>query len=103
MPARPTSVPVTTGGATYDLTREGVEAAASRMLAVHQTAPGGAEWYVLVGSGLHYVSDVFAEATSGPRTRDVKSVRDALDLLGFPLFVRADRDLIDKGIPTHRG
>ncbi|MEV7510165.1 hypothetical protein ACIPRL_11135 [Streptomyces sp. NPDC090085] len=32
MPARPRTASVTTGGATYDLTREAVEAAASRLL-----------------------------------------------------------------------
>ncbi|RSS53688.1 hypothetical protein EF912_17495 [Streptomyces sp. WAC07061] len=96
---------VTVGGAwgRVLLTRGQVETAAARLVPIHQTAPGGGEWYALVGGGLHHVSDLVAEAAGVSRTRDVKAAREALDALGFVLFAKADRQLIDNGIPTHTG
>ncbi len=58
-------------------------------------------WYALVGTGLHYVADLLAEAT-GTQPSGVETARLALDALGFPIVCWAWGDLLTAGHPGHR-
>ncbi|MYT27552.1 MULTISPECIES: hypothetical protein [unclassified Streptomyces] len=89
-------------GTRHAVTRAQVEAAASHLPPAHSaTFSRNREWYALVGTGLHYVVDLLAEA-SGTKPSDVKTARLALDALGFPVVCWAWGDLLTVGHSGHR-
>ncbi|UQA91888.1 hypothetical protein [Streptomyces halobius] len=97
----PDTAEFVSGGTRHTVTRAQVEAAASRLTAAHSAAfSQHREWYALVGSGLHYVLDLIAEAT-GIKPSDVKTARLALDALGFPIVCWAWGDLLKVGHSGH--
>ncbi len=83
------------------LTREQVEAAASRRIPLHHTTGLPGSWYVLVGVTLHYVRDLVQDVTG--EKPDIVEARKALHALGFPLFCWASDGMVDKGHPWHTG
>ncbi|MCY0936914.1 hypothetical protein [Streptomyces sp. H34-S4] len=96
---KPASVKV--NGTVFKFTLADVEAAASRLVPAHHTSLDG-EWYALVGSGLHYVRPLVAEASKAPKDVSVKDARLALHSLGVTLFGWAGHEMIEKGLPGHR-
>ncbi len=98
---KPDTIEFVSGGARHTITRAQVEAAASRLPPAHSTTfSQNRTWYALVGTGLHYVLDLIAEAT-GTRPSEVKTARLALDTLGFPVVCWAWGDLLTVGHSGH--
>ncbi|MEV7616186.1 hypothetical protein [Streptomyces sp. NPDC089799] len=97
----PDSVPIPIGSTTHTLHRRDIEAAASRLEPAHSSRALEAKWYALVGGGLHYVRPLIAAVTN--ETPKVDDARQALAALGFSVFCLADDDLLNNGIPWHRG
>ncbi|MEU8781865.1 hypothetical protein [Streptomyces sp. NPDC048637] len=98
---KPDTAEFVSGGTRHIITRAQVEAAASRLTAAHSaTFSQNREWYALVGTGLHYVLDLIAEAT-GINPSDVRTARLALDALGFPIVCWAWGDLLKAGHSSH--
>ncbi|AJC54779.1 hypothetical protein [Streptomyces sp. 769] len=99
---KPDSAEFASGGTRHTVTRAQVEAAASRLPPAHSaTFSKNRAWYALVGTGLHYVTDLVAEAT-GTKPSDVETARLALDALDFPVVCWAWGDLLTTGHPGHR-
>ncbi|WCD84245.1 hypothetical protein KPP03845_100566 [Streptomyces xanthophaeus] len=97
----PEKTTLTFSGKRYEVTREQVEAAATRLPPVHSTAGLAGVWYALVGTGLHHVVDLVGGVTKDQPP--VRAARLALDALGLPVLCWAGPDLLDKGHPRHTG
>ncbi|MET9516631.1 hypothetical protein [Streptomyces sp. NPDC002994] len=101
MNTRAAKAEFTVDGTLYAITRDDVEAAASRLERADSEAFNQHRaWYALVGTGLYYVKELINEAAHSELS-DVKIARLALDSLGFPVLGWAWGDLLHTGHPAH--